>query len=184
MWGIVPLAAAAAQPRCLRGTQTCFTVCRRQQLRVITFSNQCAAAGRAAEGATAYVTLEPCNHFGRTPPCSQALVDAKVARVSGQLPLGVPQPIKGHVLCPIQPPTAPAAQPTAASGVQTRGRDTQLPCMLRWCRRMPSVLTTTPPTASPVPRHCHFSCAGMRHSGVRCHVDSAVCTLVNFFFTA
>ncbi|MFT0533254.1 bifunctional diaminohydroxyphosphoribosylaminopyrimidine deaminase/5-amino-6-(5-phosphoribosylamino)uracil reductase RibD [Castellaniella hirudinis] len=32
-------------------------------------------------GATAYVTLEPCNHQGRTPPCAQALVDAGVARV-------------------------------------------------------------------------------------------------------
>ncbi|KAK9810270.1 hypothetical protein WJX72_007704 [[Myrmecia] bisecta] len=39
------------------------------------------AAGQQAEGATAYVTLEPCNHYGRTPPCSQALVAAKVTRV-------------------------------------------------------------------------------------------------------
>lgn len=39
------------------------------------------AAGPAAEGATAYTTLEPCSHTGRTGPCADALIDAKVARV-------------------------------------------------------------------------------------------------------
>ncbi|MEV0038795.1 bifunctional diaminohydroxyphosphoribosylaminopyrimidine deaminase/5-amino-6-(5-phosphoribosylamino)uracil reductase RibD [Streptomyces sp. NPDC050804] len=40
------------------------------------------AAGERARGGTAYVTLEPCDHTGRTGPCSQALVEAGVARVS------------------------------------------------------------------------------------------------------
>jgi diaminohydroxyphosphoribosylaminopyrimidine deaminase/5-amino-6-(5-phosphoribosylamino)uracil reductase len=40
-----------------------------------------AAAGGAARGATAYVTLEPCNHCGRTPPCADALAAGGVARV-------------------------------------------------------------------------------------------------------
>ena len=39
------------------------------------------AAGDAARGATAYVTLEPCCHTGRTGPCTKALIEAGVARV-------------------------------------------------------------------------------------------------------
>jgi len=43
--------------------------------------NALRAAADSAAGATLYVTLEPCNHFGRTPPCTQAILAAGVSRV-------------------------------------------------------------------------------------------------------
>ncbi|MEH6575996.1 MAG: bifunctional diaminohydroxyphosphoribosylaminopyrimidine deaminase/5-amino-6-(5-phosphoribosylamino)uracil reductase RibD [Amphritea sp.] len=43
--------------------------------------NALRVAGKQAKGATAYVTLEPCSHFGKTPPCADALIDAQVAQV-------------------------------------------------------------------------------------------------------
>ncbi len=45
--------------------------------------NALAQAGSAAKGATAYVTLEPCSHFGLTPPCAQALINAGIRTVVG-----------------------------------------------------------------------------------------------------
>lgn len=40
-----------------------------------------AARGLSVEGATIYVTLEPCSHYGRTPPCAKALIDHRLGRV-------------------------------------------------------------------------------------------------------
>ena len=45
-----------------------------------------AEAGEAARGATAYVTLEPCSHHGKSPPCSDTLIAAGVARVVSAMP--------------------------------------------------------------------------------------------------
>jgi diaminohydroxyphosphoribosylaminopyrimidine deaminase/5-amino-6-(5-phosphoribosylamino)uracil reductase len=43
--------------------------------------NALAKAGKTAAGSTVFVTLEPCSHHGKTPPCAEAIIEAKVARV-------------------------------------------------------------------------------------------------------
>ena len=43
--------------------------------------NAIASLTESAEGATLYVTLEPCRHYGKTPPCTEAILEQKIARV-------------------------------------------------------------------------------------------------------
>src|SRR5205085_5610345 len=53
--------------------------------------NALAAAGEAARGATLYVTLEPCCHHGKTPPCTDAILRAGIQRVVAAMPDPFPQ---------------------------------------------------------------------------------------------
>ncbi|MBI3410942.1 MAG: bifunctional diaminohydroxyphosphoribosylaminopyrimidine deaminase/5-amino-6-(5-phosphoribosylamino)uracil reductase RibD [Planctomycetes bacterium] len=53
--------------------------------------NALAQAGELARGATCYVTLEPCCHHGKTPPCTEALIKAGIARVVAAMPDPFPE---------------------------------------------------------------------------------------------
>lgn len=78
-----------------------------------------AAAGTRARGGTAVVTLEPCNHTGRTGPCSQALFDAGIARVF-------------YAQADPFPAAAGGAEYLAFKGVETHFLDTTVPTLQPW----------------------------------------------------
>ncbi len=91
-------------------------------------------AASQAQGATVYVTLEPCNHAGRTPPCAQALVKAGVAKVIAAMQ--DPNPlVAGDGLAYLQ---ANAIE-IATGLMQTQAQALNLGFISRMTRKMPYV---------------------------------------------
>ncbi len=87
------------------------------------------AAGEQARGATAYVTLEPCCHQGRTPPCTDALIEAGVAEVVAAMQDPNPQ-VAGGGLAKLQ-----AAGITTRSGVLSAQAEALNPGFISRMRR-------------------------------------------------
>jgi diaminohydroxyphosphoribosylaminopyrimidine deaminase / 5-amino-6-(5-phosphoribosylamino)uracil reductase len=92
--------------------------------------NALAVAGDQAKGGTAYVTLEPCNHTGKTPPCTRALIEAGVRRVVVGMTDPNPQVAGQGLLAlkqagidadgPVEPDTCAALNPVFLHHIQHR----------------------------------------------------------------
>lgn len=96
------------------------------------------AAGDLARGATAYVTLEPCSHFGRTPPCADGLINAGVTRVIAAMTDPNPQ-VAGSGLARLQ-----AADIATQSGLmEAEARELNIGFVSRMTRGRPWVRLKT-----------------------------------------
>ena len=91
--------------------------------------------GEPTEGATAYVTLEPCNHFGRTPPCTQALLWAGIDSVI--IAAKDPNPnVRGHGIGALE-----EAGIEVQYGMLEAEAELQMQAFMRWCRHRRPIVT-------------------------------------------
>ena len=91
--------------------------------------------GEPTEGATAYVTLEPCNHFGRTPPCTQALLWAGIDSVI--IAAKDPNPnVRGHGIGALE-----EAGIKVEYGLLEKEAELQMQAFMRWCHHRRPIVT-------------------------------------------